>query len=132
VDFEEAVASIAASRGCAVVRKLGCGGMGCVYLVRDESTHEERALKVMVPHAALDDGARKLFVREIRNASALDHPNVVRATDAGVMDSMLFLEMEFCAGGSADTLMKETGRVSVDRAWVPRTRPPRSTRKRMP
>ncbi len=90
--------------------------MGCVHLVRHEPTKELRALKVMIPDVALDESARNWFVREIQNARTLQHPNVVRAVDAGVVDAMLFLEMEFCEGGSTESLLNKSGRVETKRA----------------
>ncbi len=96
------IEQIAARNGATVVRQPGRGGMGCVYLVRDDGSGEERALKIMVPEIALDADARRLFLREIANARALTHEHIVRAYDAGEIDGALFPIMKYCDGGSAD------------------------------
>ena len=59
-----------------VVRELGRGGMGTVYLARDEHLHRDVALKMLPVLSQDDDEASARFFMEARAASALDHPNV--------------------------------------------------------
>lgn len=69
--------------GYAVEQELGHGGMGAAYLVRGKPDGRRRAIKVILPRLAADERARNLFLREMANCQALDHPNVVRSYDSG-------------------------------------------------
>ena len=71
-----------------IVRELGRGGMGNVYLARDEHLHRDAALKMLPVLLQDDDEASARFFMEARAASALDHPNVctiygIDTTDQG-------------------------------------------------
>ena len=106
-----------AIQGYTIVRELGRGGMGAVYLARHERTGEQVALKVMLPRVAADERARNGFLREIENTKALKHPNVVELKDNGCSDGTFFFTLEFCDGGSVHKLIaKPGGRLSVDEA----------------
>jgi len=104
-------------RGFEIVRTLGQGGMGAVYLARKQATGEEVALKVMLPRVAADKKAVTLFQREMENATALRHPNIVQSFESGYAGKTFFLTMEVCNGGSIEDLMRESeGRLEVDQA----------------
>jgi serine/threonine-protein kinase len=96
-------------KGYQILRELGRGGMGAVYLARHETTGNQVALKVLLPQVALKDRARRRFLREIEFTRALRHRNVVRLHDAGCSRGVFFLTLEYCDGGSADQLMKRRG-----------------------
>jgi len=100
-----------------IVRELGRGGMGAVYLARCDQTSEQVALKVMLPQVAADDAAVAMFLREVENTRALNHPNVVRLLDAGCWQGTFYFTLEFCDSGSVVDLMERRGgTVSVDEA----------------
>lgn len=67
-----------------VVRLLGEGGMGAVYLVQQRSTGKPRALKVMHPSLVAEAGLRARFEREAHIAGRVDSPHVVEVIAAGV------------------------------------------------
>jgi len=96
-------------RGYTVLRELGRGGMGAVYLARKDETGEVVALKVMLPQVALEDRAKEMFMRETANTMALQHQNIIRLHDSGCSNGTFFLTLEFCDGGSVDNLMKQRG-----------------------
>ncbi len=98
-----------AVRGYRVLRELGRGGMGAVYLARHEQTGEEVALKVMLPRVAADGHAKRLFLREVESTRALGHPNVVALRDAGCSHGAFFFTLDYCDGGSADQLLSRHG-----------------------
>jgi len=81
-----------------IVRRLGQGGMGTVYLAHDDELDRTVALKV--PHFTPGDGpeVRERFRREARAAAALDHPNLCRVYDVGEWDGAPYLTMAFIEG----------------------------------
>lgn len=101
--------SLSGVKGYSIIRELGRGGMGAVYLARRDETGGLVALKVLLPQVAADEKAREMFLREADNARALKHPNVVRLLDSGYADGAFFFTMEFCDGGAVDGLMKHNG-----------------------
>ncbi len=92
-----------------VERLLGSGGMGAVYLARDEQLGESVALKVIAGAALLDPAAADRFRREASAARRISHANVVRIHDIGEEGGMLFLSMEYIAGDSLSTLLDRHG-----------------------
>ena len=82
-----------------VVREIGRGGMGVVYLARQESLSRHVALKV-IPPLSLSDMTRKRFLREARALAALSHPNIVPVYTAGECDGALYIAMEYVEGVS--------------------------------
>jgi eukaryotic-like serine/threonine-protein kinase len=98
-------------------RKLGQGGMGAVFRVRDRGTGTERALKVVLPEFAEYPQIRIFFAREMHNSLALDHPHIVKSFAAGVSSETPYLLMEYCPGGSVDALTaKMGGRIPLHQA----------------
>jgi len=87
-----------------IVRPLGRGGMGGVYLARDTELDREVALKV--PRFPPDDaGAEERFAREAKAAATIDHPNVCRVYDVGRIDGLPYITMAYIEGPSlADVL----------------------------
>ncbi len=80
-----------------VLRQLGAGGMGLVYLVKDTVTNEEIALKLIHP-SYVDEASHRRLVEEGLLARKVSHPNVVRVFDVGESDGQVFLTMEFVDG----------------------------------
>ncbi|MFD8459426.1 protein kinase family protein [Streptomyces antimycoticus] len=64
-------ADLKAIRGYSVIRELGRGGMGAVYLARYKATGVEVALKVMLPKVAASETARARFLREVALTRAM-------------------------------------------------------------
>jgi hypothetical protein len=113
----EGAPELVAIRGYEVLRELGRGGMGAVYLARHVGTGEQVALKVMLPRIAAAAQAREMFLREVENTRALSHPNVVRLREAGCSGGTFFFTLEYCPGGSVARLQEERGGVlSTDEA----------------
>jgi serine/threonine-protein kinase len=108
---------VVAIEGYEIIQELGRGGMGAVYLARHERTQQQVALKVMLPQVAADERAKRQFLRETENSSALKHPNIVHLVNNGCSNGTYFFTMEFCDGGSVDKLMKKHGgKLAVDEA----------------
>ena len=99
-----------------VVRRVGHGGMGTVFLVeRADGQYEQRgALKLVHAHAAAAD-AHQRFARERRILASLDHAHVARLLDGGqTEDGRLYFVMEYVEGRPIDRFCDET-RATIDR-----------------
>lgn len=79
-------------------RKLGMGGMGEVWLARQESMERDVALKLLSPVFVQDDNFIKRFLKEARIYGKLEHPNIVQAHDAGEENGIYYLAMSFVDG----------------------------------
>jgi hypothetical protein len=81
-----------------ILRKLGAGGMGAVYLAEDTKLRRQVALKV--PHFTSDTRGPVLerFRREARLAAGIDHPNLCAVYDVDEIDGIHFFTMEFVEG----------------------------------
>ncbi len=90
-----------------IVRELGKGGMGAVYLARHRQTGQTVALKVMLPRVAVEPRARELFLREVENTRVLRHPNLVQLLDYSTSGQEFFFTLEFCDGGSVSDFMED-------------------------
>jgi serine/threonine-protein kinase len=77
--------------------ELGRGGMGCVYLARDDNEHLA-AVKVLAGELSTQPGAVNRFQREIEALRRLDHPNIVRFFESGTHQGLLYFVMEYVEG----------------------------------
>ncbi|MFN4261221.1 MAG: serine/threonine protein kinase [Gemmataceae bacterium] len=91
--------------------KVAEGGMGAVYRGRHRETGEIVALKVLASHLASNPVLLKRFEQEFRAASAINHPNVVRALDYCGTGSTPFLVMEFVEGESLGQKLEREGKM---------------------
>jgi serine/threonine protein kinase len=92
-----------------VIRQLGHGGMGIVYLVRDQRLERQVALKVIAPHLAHDPEFQERFAAEARSAAAIEHPNAVTVYSAGSADGHLFIAMRYIDGTDLRRSLAESG-----------------------
>jgi TolB-like protein/Tfp pilus assembly protein PilF len=81
-----------------IVRKLGAGGMGEVYLAEDTRLRRKIALKVLPAMIAQDEDRLRRFEQEALAASALNHPNILTIYEFGVEGERHFLAAEFIDG----------------------------------
>src|SRR5262249_2810930 len=96
-----------------VLERLGEGGTGQVFKARHLNRDRVVALKVIRRELLADAEVVQRFQREIQLISALAHPNVVRAFDAGPMGSAQVLVMEYVEGADLDRLVKHSGPLPV-------------------
>lgn len=68
-----------------VLRELGSGGMGYVFLARDPALKRMVAIKALAPERVDDDTARERFVREAEAAAMVSHPNIVAVHEVGTL-----------------------------------------------
>ena len=92
-----------------IIKRLGQGGMGSVYLAQD--THLERPVALKVPDFGNheDPEARRRFLEEARTAATLDHPYLCPVYDAGEIDGQLYLTMAYIEGQSLAALIGDSG-----------------------
>jgi eukaryotic-like serine/threonine-protein kinase len=81
-----------------VIRVLGKGGMGTVYLARDPRLDRSVALKVLRSEDLTTEDRRSRFMREAKTAAAIRHPNVATIYEVGEWDGAPYLVMEYCEG----------------------------------
>lgn len=82
----------------ALLERLGSGSMGQVYKARNQRLGQIVALKVILKEYLSQPTALPRFRREIQVVAQLNHPNIVKAFDADVIDGTPFYTMEFCDG----------------------------------
>ena len=78
-----------------LMAKLGAGGMGSVYMALHTELQKIIAIKLMSRERMADASSVARFQREMKAVGRFDHPNIVRATDAGQADGLHYLVMEY-------------------------------------
>ncbi len=81
-----------------IIRQIGIGGMGEVYLARDQKLDRPVAIKILNERFSADDSNLKRFVREAKAASALNHPNILVIHEIGESDGVHYIVSEFIDG----------------------------------
>ncbi|MBI3228417.1 MAG: serine/threonine protein kinase [Mycolicibacterium cosmeticum] len=93
--------------GYTVVRSLGAGGMGEVYLAQHPRLPRRDALKVLGATVCADPEYRQRFEREADIAATLWHPHIVEVHDRGDVDGQLWIAMDYVEGTDAGALLCE-------------------------
>lgn len=104
---------LTASGQYADVRELGAGGMGVVYLARNVLMDRDEVLKVVGKGLLARPGAAERFLREIRSAAKLQHPNVVAAYSALQLGDLLVFAMEYAPGDDLSKVVLARGPLPV-------------------
>jgi serine/threonine protein kinase, bacterial len=91
--------------GYTIVRSLGAGGMGEVYLAQHPRLPRYDALKVLSAAVCADDEYRTRFNREADIAATLWHPHIVAVHDRGEFDGRLWIAMDYVEGTDAQQLL---------------------------
>ncbi|MCG5432910.1 protein kinase [Mycobacterium sp. MYCO198283] len=92
--------------GYTILRLLGSGGMGEVYLARHPRLPRHDALKVLPAHLTRDAEYRERFNREADLAAGLWHPHIVGIHDRGEFNGQLWISMDYVAGSDARELLR--------------------------
>ncbi len=96
-----------------IVRPLGAGGMGAVYLAQHTKLDRQVAVKFIANHRLADAHARDRFEAEMRAIGRLSHPKIVTAHDAREVDGIAVLVTEFIDGLDMGEIAKRTGPLRV-------------------
>ena len=99
----------------ALERELGHGGMAVVFLAVDLRHDRRVALKVLRPEVSAEIGAER-FLREVRMAAGLTHPNVLSVYDSGEVDGLLFYVMPNMEGRSLRERLDKERQLPLDEA----------------
>ncbi len=99
-----------------VLRLLGQGGMGAVYLGEDPADGSRVALKVLRRDAASSPAALRRFLKEARLLAEVRTPYVANLLEVNEDDGIHYLAMEYVEGASLDELLKEQGRLAERQA----------------
>jgi eukaryotic-like serine/threonine-protein kinase len=81
-----------------ILRPLGAGGMGEVYLAHDARLDRQLAIKLLPEQFTTDAARLQRFVQEAKAASALNHPNIITIYDVGEADGAHYIAFELIAG----------------------------------
>jgi serine/threonine-protein kinase len=102
--------------GYRIEERVGRGGMGVVYRAEHLNLRRRAAIKIIAPDLAESEGFRERFTREARIAAALQHPNIVTVYDAGEVDGILYLAMQYIEGNDLSAMLRKDGRLRPYRA----------------
>lgn len=102
--------------GYRILKELGRGGMGAVYLAKQLSLDRNVAVKTIQNDWSANPRAVARFIREAYAAAQLTHHNVVQIYDLGQDGGINYFSMELVEGGSLDDLLKQKGRLNPKQA----------------
>ena len=96
-----------------IERELGSGGMAVVYLADDLKHERKVALKVLRPNLGHAVGVER-FLREIRTAAGISHPNILPLFGSGEADGLLYFVMPYLEGETLRHRMGREGQLPVE------------------
>ena len=104
--------------GYRLLKVLGRGGMGVVFLGEDLALGRSVAIKAMLPASAAEPTAKERFLREARAAAAIKDDHVVTIHHVGEDNGVPFLVMELLAGESLAERIRREARLKADNGWL--------------
>lgn len=93
--------------GYKILRSLGEGGAGSVFLAEKEDSEKQVALKIMLPEIAVDVEHKARFIRETKSMQILLHRNIVSILDSGYSQGIFYFTLEYCNGGNLENIIKK-------------------------
>ena len=101
--------------GYRLIRRIGEGGMGEVYLAQQLNMHRKVALKVLHPKWSDDEEFRKRFLLEARSAGKLSHQHLIQVYDVGKFQGKYYFSMEYVDGVTVEDLIDTQKQMSVEK-----------------
>jgi serine/threonine-protein kinase len=99
-----------------ILKRIGEGGMGRVYLGEHVKMNRQCAIKVMSPALVNDAESAARFAREASSAARIIHPNVAAVFDYGESEGLIYLVMEYVDGQALSRILAREAPLSVERA----------------
>ncbi|WP_010587411.1 WD40 repeat domain-containing serine/threonine protein kinase [Schlesneria paludicola] len=99
-----------------LIRRLGSGGFGVVYLANDPVLHRLVALKIPRPETLATPDLQRRFVRESQLAAKLTHPHLVPVYEAGQAGPISYQVTAYCAGGALSSWLRNDHTSNQDTA----------------
>lgn len=96
-----------------ILDHLGRGGMGRVFKAEHQTMNRIVAVKVLASHLVKTAKAQQMFMREVRAAARLIHPNIVTAYDANQIGDRHYLVMEYVDGPNLEELVRQRGPLPI-------------------
>ena len=107
--------SLQSISGYNLIKSLGKGDFGEVFLAKHIQTKRSIAIKIMLPAVATQKQGIEMFLRETENIKILQHPHIVQLLDYGFVENTFFFTMEYFSGGNVWDLMQRSGwRLPID------------------
>jgi nitrous oxidase accessory protein NosD/predicted Ser/Thr protein kinase len=91
-----------------ILRRIGKGAMGEVFLGRDTILGREVAIKTILASSSFGEEAKARFEREAKSTARLNHPNIVTVFEFGEDEGLHFLAMEFLEGEDLDSMIQKS------------------------
>lgn len=91
-----------------IIKMIGAGGMGKVYLARDTKLDRQAAIKLLNHDLSQDNDKLKRFIQEAKAASSLNHPNILTVYEIGETDNLNYIVTEFIEGKTLRELLSST------------------------
>lgn len=89
-----------------IVKLLGTGGMGEVYLAKDLRLNRQVAVKILPPNSKIDSNADRRFLREAQSAASLEHPHICTIHEIGEENGLNFIVMQYVEGETLSAKIK--------------------------
>jgi len=99
-----------------IKKKIGTGGFGTVYYAHDKILDENVALKILNPEFNIDSEVKERFLREIKLARKITHPNIVRIYDINEIQGTSIISMEFFESINLKELIQKEGTIKFEKA----------------
>jgi serine/threonine-protein kinase len=115
LDYQKLVPGTRLLDRYSVIRRIGGGGFGSVYLAEDVVVKEELVLKVLSPQFTVDENMIRRFVQELKLTRRISHKNVIRIYDLINLGGAHAISMEYFPGRDLAQILKSDGRLPVER-----------------
>src|SRR4051812_20991895 len=93
--------------GCRIVKKIGQGGMGIVYLAEHTKLKQQYVVKILNPALVAAEDTVQRFFREAQSVARLNHPSIVGIQNVGQEGDYYYIRMEYVDGDTVENIVKE-------------------------
>ncbi|MEZ0229562.1 MAG: protein kinase [Planctomycetota bacterium] len=93
--------------GCTIVKKIGQGGMGIVFLAEHSKLRQQYVVKILNPALTAAEDTVQRFFREAQSVARLNHPSIVGIQNVGQEREYYYIRMEYVDGDTVENIVKE-------------------------